>query len=281
MNIDIKHFLRKNGFTHRRDIDRGSIWGNGIVDVTVLKVWPEPGKMRAMMDAVREAARKKNLQKQQEEKAFEKKVLDVNIAAAINRVVTAPPAPTTPTVNAVQLPSILRKKKPKLKGPERLYALGRIKWLSSQSLKPSLIVDALKREGVRKITGEFYNTKNISTQIYNWKTNPKGAAKIKPVSVARGGDQPIAKQILPIVDKTETVESTPPPLIFPMSYPEPRTEVAPPPRLSNNPSPCPSPRKVFSHLKPHSAHRLMAILLNDGDVTNDKKVELMKAWLAE
>ncbi len=83
--IDLKQFLRKHGFRHLRDHDRGATWGNGALDIFVEKSYDkEPSKLRAVMDQVREAERKKiRLQKLEEWK------MEKAQAAAASR-------PTTP-----------------------------------------------------------------------------------------------------------------------------------------------------------------------------------------
>lgn len=58
--VNLVKFLRAHGFRHDGDHDRGSYWTNGDTKLSVRKSFDkEPGLLRALMDQIRDAERKK------------------------------------------------------------------------------------------------------------------------------------------------------------------------------------------------------------------------------
>lgn len=79
--VDLKKFLREHGFRHDGDHDRGSYWTNGDARISVRKNFDkEPGLLRALMDQVREAERRKKKRVEVEQKKYEEQVTKANRA---------------------------------------------------------------------------------------------------------------------------------------------------------------------------------------------------------
>lgn len=203
-NIDLKSFLRSKGFRHLRDADRGATWGNGVVDLFIEKSYDkEPAKLRAIMDQIREAERKKiRLQRAEDEK------LKAHTAKIQTSPAPAPPpawkAPETPeehrkaqiesvkeTIVATPQPkpekpvSITGKKYKKLPPDEAQYVFGRMKAMFQAKMDNAAVAKALQAEGVKQANGKPFDATAVSMTRWGWQKVPSRADRYAAILMPR------------------------------------------------------------------------------------------------
>lgn len=199
--IQTKDFLRQNGFRHLRDSDRGAVWGNGVADIFVEKSYKENSKLRAMMDQVRAAAKKKSALKAAEDKKLssdfeltpeQHRIQQVEMmrAEALKPQVPEPPPvpiaiPIVPEVKEEPIEEADGIKRRKFSGDERLYVFGRLKAMLSTKMDDAAIAAALISEGVKMPSGEMVSSKYIYQMRANWKAKPDAKNRYASILMPR------------------------------------------------------------------------------------------------
>lgn len=135
--IDLKKFLRDHGFRHDGDHDRGAYWTDGLTRISVSKSYKEGGLLRAMMDQVRDAERKKKRKLESERAAYE--------ADVKKQQRPAPPAGWPQTAPTMSTKDLVRE----------LVELG---W------SPDRIAGSLNEQGVRHPMGSPWT----ATEVTDW-----------------------------------------------------------------------------------------------------------------
>jgi hypothetical protein len=221
VEIDIKHFLRKHGFRHKQDIDRGAQWTNGVATVVVLRnMHREPAELRALMERVRKSAREKDAMRAGDAALLVPKAGEVGrtppswpitpeehraeqVAAAKSASIDESAEPALPSVPlSPEIAGRLRRVVKKFSGDERRYVYGRIKALLESPRNASHeIVAALHAEGITRLpSGKALDTSFISGVKNNWKTNPKNRAKYAAILMPRTKQSPaVSLPVRPVV----------------------------------------------------------------------------------
>lgn len=116
MQEPMTDFLRRHGFRHDRDIDRGQIWTNGLEKVAILKSYKDnPAGEKNVIDTIRKAARVKEIRDAAEKAKFEASAERAKargeakqLASFADVVIKAWPEATPEKVAQLELPGYAR-----------------------------------------------------------------------------------------------------------------------------------------------------------------------------
>jgi hypothetical protein len=218
--VDLKQFMRKHGFRHLRDHDRGATWGNGVLDIFVEKNFQrESGKLRSLMDQVRDGERKKAQQQKHEEASMQKaeqRAAQTAVPRVVPRELMTPedhrkqqaiiaakmeePAVETTTTAPAAEPqpekAASEKKFRKFSGPERMYVYGRIKAMFQGKMDNVAIAAALQAEGIKLPSGRPMDAAAVGQCRWNWEKNPDRAARYAAILMPRR-KAPEAQEVAP------------------------------------------------------------------------------------
>lgn len=179
--------MRKHGFRHLRDQDRGATWGNGVVDIFVEKNFArEPGRLRSIMDQIRDAERKKlRLQKQEAEK-FASVTARLTEVPKVSEVMTPPQVEVKPEpVIEPESPKDEKRTVHKFKGQERMYVYGRVKAMIAANMTNQAIAEALTAEGIKLPNGGQLKPIFVAQTRLRWEKKPEVAAKYAQILMPR------------------------------------------------------------------------------------------------
>lgn len=118
MQEPMTDFLRRHGFRHLRDIDRGAIWTNGHGKVGVAKSYEkDPAAEKQVTETIRRLAREKAIKDAAEKTKFEKAVEKKQNATFADAVIKAWPTVTPEELKELSEPK--KKEAPKESAAER------------------------------------------------------------------------------------------------------------------------------------------------------------------